>query len=327
MFKYLKEEGYYSDLYDLSTIKECLRIREFWDMRMKDLKDDEIRMGRWGLDLQLYFVKGERYKGKRLALQEWMEADRKRDEKLNRTEEPKGIRCMKCKEAMKVIFHDLFDLNCDSLKVLFFFECSECGKRKGVFDDGQEFVSKGGKLSQAEMDEWNKEDVERKDRESGDQKLLEQYRAEFCLSEAEGEEYILSSIRLKELSNFMKETEQKRFDPDYEKAMKLKRLTIVELEKLLTGVLEKGKYIKMTFDKPMIDRHVIVPLTVQDGDTARKKYDSVRVLQRILKKVLDGTNWRLMSEGISYRLGYLSCRLKGFEQEADLIQIVKSRKS
>ena len=97
MIKYLKEEGYYIDLYDLSTIKECLRIREFWDMRMKDLKDDEIRMGGWGLDLQFYFVKGERYMGKRLALQERMEVDRKRDEKLYRTEEPKGIRCMKCK--------------------------------------------------------------------------------------------------------------------------------------------------------------------------------------------------------------------------------------
>ena len=29
MFKYLKVEGYYSDLYDLSTIEECLRICEY----------------------------------------------------------------------------------------------------------------------------------------------------------------------------------------------------------------------------------------------------------------------------------------------------------
>ena len=44
MLKYLKEDRYYGDLYDLSTIKECLRICEFWENRVKDLKD--INSGR-----------------------------------------------------------------------------------------------------------------------------------------------------------------------------------------------------------------------------------------------------------------------------------------
>ena len=95
IFKYLKEEGFYCDLYDLMTIKECLRIRDYWGKRVKDSKGDMVKIVGWGLDFQLYFVKGERYRNKVIILQEWMDRDRKRDEKLNGVEEPEGIRCLK----------------------------------------------------------------------------------------------------------------------------------------------------------------------------------------------------------------------------------------
>lgn len=39
MIKYLKEEGFYCDLYDLMTVEECLRIRDFWGKKEKDSKD------------------------------------------------------------------------------------------------------------------------------------------------------------------------------------------------------------------------------------------------------------------------------------------------
>ncbi len=53
---------------------------------------------------------------------------------------------------------------------------------------------------------------------------------------------------------------------------------------------------------------------------------SVCRLNRVIKKTLEGTNWRLMSEGVNYGLGYLSGRLKGYEQEEDLLQLVKKNK-
>ena len=53
------------------------RICEYGEKSMKSLKD-EVNIGRWWFDLQLYFVKGERYRGKRTALEGWMVADRKR---------------------------------------------------------------------------------------------------------------------------------------------------------------------------------------------------------------------------------------------------------
>ena len=61
MNKFLKGEEYYNDLYDLWTVEECLRICAYWEKSVKSLKDNEVKMDRWGLDFQLYFVKGERY--------------------------------------------------------------------------------------------------------------------------------------------------------------------------------------------------------------------------------------------------------------------------
>ncbi len=324
MVKYIKEEEYYGDLYDLMTIKECFRIRDYWDKKMKSLNEIEIKIGRMGLEFQLFYVKGERYRNKRAALQKWMQEDKKRDEKLNSAEAPKGISCVKCQAVMEAVFKDLFEMNCDSLRVLFFFECPKCGTRRGVFDDGQEFVSKEAKLTKAEMDEWAKEDAERKDAIKKDRELLKKFRSDFCLSVEQGEDYIMSSNNLNELSKFLKDSEQKKADPDYQKALELKKLPIVELEKFLKGILEEEKYIKLAFDKPMIDKHVIVPLTVQDADSSRIEYDSVHKLQKLLKKTLETTNWRLMNEGVNYRLGYLSCRLKGYEQEDDLLRIIKA---
>ncbi len=323
MYKYLKEGSYYDDLYDLGTVQECIRVQEHWKKVIEGLKEEDKGIS-LALNLKLYYLKGERYRRRKAVIRGWMEADRKRSEKLQNTEEPKGMRCSACSGDMEVIFKDLYDLE-GALRVLFFFECPGCGKRKGIFDNGQEYVSKGGRLSKDEMIEWDTDTAERKDRERNDRELLERYRVEFCLSEVEGEEYIMDSGRMKALMESFKEAEQKRSDPDYQKVMELKKLKIAELEKLLTGVLAQEKYIKLMLDKPVMDRQVVVPLTVQDDDPSRKEYDSVHKLQRLLKKKLEGTNWRLMSEGINYRLGYLSCRLKGYEQEADLIEIVRSK--
>ncbi|MDP2654360.1 MAG: hypothetical protein Q8Q08_10055 [Candidatus Omnitrophota bacterium] len=323
MIKYLKSESYYDDLYDLWTVEECLRIEKQWANKIKDLKEGEVGMVKLGKVIQLHFAKGERYRSKRKVLDEWIEADKKRDEKLNRTDVPKDVKCLKCQGTMEVTFKDLNELDINVLRVLFFFECLKCGKRRGVFEDGQEYELKGARLSKSEMDQWDTDDIERKKQKKKDQELLEKRRADFCLSDNEGVEYILDSNRLKEFAEVLKEREQKKADPAYEEAMKLKKLTIVELEKFLKMVLEKEKYINLSFDKPIIDKHVIVPLTVQDEKSTREEYISVWTFQRILKKALNDTNWRLMSEGVNYRLGYLICKLKGYEQEADLIQIVK----
>ena len=82
----------------------------------------------------------------------------------------------------------------------------------------------------------------------------------------------------------------------------------------------------MTLEKPDIDKFVIVWFTIQDADSSRKERDSEYKLRGLIKKILVGTNWRLMTEGVSYRLGYLSGRLKGYEREEDLVLLIKQEK-
>lgn len=57
----------------------------------------------------------------------------------------------------------------------------------------------------------------------------------------------------------------------------------------------------------------------------RPEYDSRKTLEKILEKALEDTNWSQMSEGVSYRLGFLSGRIRGYETEEDLQELTKSR--
>jgi len=97
------------------------------------------------------------------------------------------------------------------------------------------------------------------------------------------------------------------------KISKIKKLNIAQLKKHLLPHLKKEGYIKLEFSKPEIEKDVIISFMVQDNKTDRGEYDSRIQLQRIIKKTLENTNWRLMSDGINYRLGILSGRLKGYE--------------
>ncbi len=112
-------------------------------------------------------------------------------------------------------------------------------------------------------------------------------------------------------------------DPIYQKARQLKKLTVTELENLLSKSLEKEKYVNLSFDKPEIDRYVIIPFTVQEFDKKRSERESENTVRKVIKQTLEKTNWRLMTEGLTYRLGYLSGRLKGYEREEDLVDLLK----
>ena len=62
--------------------------------------------------------------------------------------------------------------------------------------------------------------------------LLKKYRSEFCLSEKEGGEYVVSLSTVKELSEYVNETERKRVDPDYQKVKELKKLTVAGIREV-----------------------------------------------------------------------------------------------
>lgn len=165
-----------------------------------------------------------------------------------------------------------------------------------------------------------------KEREQRQKILLAKYRNEFCLTQDEGEKYIASQNNFDFFVNRMKENEKKEADPRYQKAKTLKKLKVFELQKLLKETLEKEKYIELSFEKPEINKDVIIPFSVQESDINRGDYDSQNNLKKLIKKTLEETNWRLMSDGINQRLGILSGKLRGYENEEDLVKIVKNIK-
>lgn len=361
--KYLKDEQYYSDLYDLITIKRCLEREKYSSqVKLPPLSGKKLNKRKTRtllaplIDFSLYFIKGDRYKAKASTIREWMENDRKKQSFLDSTPEPQNILCTECSLLMKNTMKELDDYSDNQMRVLFFFECPVCKKRKGVYNTGEIFASKTDpcdkcssvtqrtykrkgnivttiwtclycKFTKKESEDYGKTEDKWEKEKMEDKKLLEKYRSTYCLTETEGQEYIESTTQLKAAVKWFAEKEKKEQDPAYHKAIKLKKLSIVELEKVLSEILEKEKYIKLNFDKPDIDRYVIVPFTVQDANSVRKEQDSRNQLQKIIKKTLENTNWRLMNEGVTYRLGYLSSQLKGYEREEDLMKIVKKKRN
>ncbi len=109
----------------------------------------------------------------------------------------------------------------------------------------------------------------------------------------------------------------------YDKIAQLKKLTILQLEELLVPLLEKNKYVKFHMKDPETGRDVFVPFIVYDGDDKRDERSSILTIQKLMKKTLESTNWRLMSNGVNYRLGMLNGRLRAYEKEEDLLKLVK----
>jgi hypothetical protein len=349
---YLKEEQYYSGLYDLFTIKQCLRSSESAiKVPPQKMKGSRVKAMSLVIDLFTYYVKGDRYKNKSETVREWMTKDREKDEKIEHASMPRDVYCNFCSSKMITTGKDLY---LDELKVMFWFECPACKKRKAIFENGKEyrpepnrcpecttelqetFERKGDVLTTHilcpscnykanEVMDFEKDRKEWAEKQRKDRELLEKYRFKFCMTDKEGQEYVLGVEQMKQLFDHLKENEAKQKDPAYKKVLKIKKLKVNDLRKKLDEVLAKEKYANLRFDKPQMDRFVIIPFTVEDANEKREEYDSRTACIRIIRKSLSNSNWKLMSEGVNYRLGYLSGRLKGYEREEDLVEMVRQR--
>jgi hypothetical protein len=150
-------------------------------------------------------------------------------------------------------------------------------------------------------------------------KHFEEDRTKFCLSEKDGEEYIRQR---NSISAFMKKRrEREQNQAAYERLARLKRLTAPEIKKLLASELDQHGYRALEFGAPELGKDVFLPFTVEDG--THTEHESPRILAKLLRGLLEEANWRLASEGISYRVGILSGRLHGYEREEDLLRIIQ----
>lgn len=118
-------------------------------------------------------------------------------------------------------------------------------------------------------------------------------------------------------------TEERRQKSVNQAVGQIKKLTVSEVIKELEKSLQKQGYNKLEFATPQIGRNLTLEFNCLDTNPKRKEYQSIRELKRAIDKKLLLTNWRLMSDGIHYRLGFLFGRLKAIEDPDDLKRLAK----
>jgi hypothetical protein len=111
---------------------------------------------------------------------------------------------------------------------------------------------------------------------------------------------------------------------EYKAVSELEKLTIPQVKQRISDLIEGKNYLNLVFEKPSIERYVSLEFSVEEMKTDNQRM-STSNLQKLLKKALAETNWRLMTEGISYRLGLLTARIRAYESKEDLLKLVAKK--
>jgi hypothetical protein len=153
---------------------------------------------------------------------------------------------------------------------------------------------------------------------------FEKDRAYYCLRD----EKVLKELRdakwrLEEMARLGEEMKELADNQDlYSAIADLKKPKISELTGLLVPTLEKAGFTEFSLGKPEMNKYVSVGFSCLDSKPDREDAVSRKTLQKAIKNALEPTNWRLMSDGVSYRLGYLSGKLRAYEDEEDLKKLI-----
>lgn len=290
----------------------------------------------------------ERYNKRGQSISEMMARDEAKDAQLAEvrlTEEPSCRHCHK--QGLRIIDKSLMHRSeeyeyGDPEEVLFMLKCPYCKKNSVYWEDGAVWKPKPTLCPRckAEMNHKtrkNKQSItlvytctkcehsykDKLDTSTKKEKPDPEYdkdRAHFCLHNKEYRDKLFKIKHdFEEMAKLGKELKEKTDNKHIYDAMKeLKKPKIAELSTLLGPVLEKAGYTEFSLDKPEIGKDVIVGFNCLDSKSDREDYDSRKTLQKLVRKTLEGTNWRLMNDGISYRLGYLNGRLRAYEKKTIL---------
>lgn len=357
-YRYLKDKSYYEDLYDKHTIEDCRdwikRILDNEDIESlkKESKEEQAKALAYLIDLPLFFRKGDRYLKREETIQGWMNRDLLKDDFVNSHSAP-IVYCKKCNQRIELIISELkSDINDKNLRMLFLYRCTPCNEKYGTYSDGEPYIFKGDFCPKCKA-EWKYKSKRAKDKvtitntcpqcghkkvetlelgketekESEDPNFWKD-REQFCLSEEEGEKYrtwkTVDYPQLKELADSWKD--QEKHKDIYEQARNVKKFTISELSDLLAKRLEKADFKGLVITDTEMSRDLIVSFSIQDTKSGRNEACSKSDLKQSLKKTLDNTNWKLMSDGVSYKLGLLTGRLRGIDQEEVLVNEMKEER-
>jgi hypothetical protein len=351
--KHLQDKQYYEDLYDKLTIRECLSWTErildkelLEELKLKPKKEQDQFLS-YLVGLPLSLIKGERYLARENTIKEWMEEDRQRDNFISSHPAPTAY-CPKCSERMESVFDDLdWTPKNTNLRILHLYRCEACNEKKGLYSDGEPFVFEDDFCPKCHK-KWKpkytktktklkikntcsscgykEEDViELTTKPKETDPYFEEDRKEYCLSKEEGEKYRhwkeVGEPRLRHLLETIED--QEKHKDVYEKANNIKMLTISEISDLLAKELAKANFKGLVITDTKVSRDLIISFSVQDTKNGRNEVNSRNALKKALAKILQDTNWKLMSDGIRYKLGLLSGRLRGIDNKEALFTELK----
>jgi hypothetical protein len=231
-------------------------------------------------------------------------------------------------------------------------ECEGCAKRQGIYEDGSRFIvrpslcaiCKGEVKTESvkkesdivetrniclscgheeiETDDYQELSARLEKERLEDQELLKEYREEFCFNEKDGNEAVELIEKLKFAKDVREAEKRKFYDPAFEELSKLKKMTISEIEKSINEKFESSNYSHISFDKPENGQFFIIPFALQDNDSKRRKEDSEKQVISLINEALMQTNWRLITNSVSYRLGYITGSLRGYESEKEFLDLL-----
>jgi hypothetical protein len=327
--------------------------------KLPESEKKEHQAGWYLMYSKLYFgyveaVAAERRDGREKRIAAWMEADEKKDRRLADAK-MKNPYCKTCGKDMEQISKDYMSRDRGGSgredDILFMFDCKPCNKRIAVWQDGTKWghkephcekcgtamkhsssksqgvytstdtCPKCGLIDTYEFDLNDKDEPE-----EPEDPYLELDRKRLCFDDEMESKYEQKLNHLLRMAKLELDTEEHVEHVDIYEAIKdIKQPKIAQLSDLLKEALAKGGYRDFKLGDPELGQQVVVGFSCLDEKPDRKEYDSKKSLQKLVNKMLGDTNWRLMSEGINYRLGFLSGRLKAYEKEEDLKKLIEQR--
>lgn len=362
IMRIVKDKNYYEDCYDHMTVyfarlnmKPFLDFREKWLEMMPDNEENKHRNPFHLNNIYMMMVGNklvDRYNEREQAIQTMITEDEARDARLSTARLTSEPSCEHCgKAGLRITDKEFMHRNGQDDDVLFILHCGVCDKNTAVWEDGLLWGRRHTKCPKCEsvMEEKSsrrgkiitttyaclkclhtyKDKLDLNPKDEPEDPDYEEDRRIYCLQdEAMRKEHQDAKYRFDDLICFAKEHKEKEDNKHIYDAMKeIKKPKIAELTPLLLPVLEKAGYTDFSLDKPEIGKDVFVGFNCLDTKSDRNDYDSIKTLEKLVKKALADTNWRLMSEGIHYRLGYLNGRVRAYEREEDLKNLViKDRK-
>lgn len=362
MHKYLLEMSEYEDIYDLHTIEDCLRIFDNLKQGMEKHRAEFVPVPPHHADFDHEVLKAcsytvnilaiNRHRNKQKFISESMSRDKATQEFFDNST-PLSIPCDKCNVSTRVIDKNLHDQSDGSKKVSFMYECIKCRSKSILYADGSKWdyvppvcpkcsatlSDKSKKVNQvltitskctkcdyieSHIIDFEKNRLEREADERRKEFLFANYRSQSCFDEVGGQKAVADLDGMIQITKEWKEHEKKEKDPIFQQVKKLKKLKLNQLKDLVAKRISVDWYTDLQFSQPEMGKFVIVNFTATDTSDNRSKYDSENTLKKLLKVALECTNWRLMTEGIHCRLGIVSGRLKAYEQEDDLMELIKT---